>query len=235
MYAQAQLPTARVVAHAPTEQRLAFIRKTYAHLAGAVLAFALIELTLFSSGAAAQLTALMLGRGSWLVVLGLFMLVGWLADKWARNATSVPMQYLGLGLYVVAEAIIFVPLLFIASTMSAPNVIPTAGLITGIVFAGLSAVVMISKKDFSGLRSYLAIGGFAALGLIAASLLFGLDLGTWFAVGMVVLAAGSIVYSTSNVLHHYPVGSHVAAALGLFASVALLFYYVLILLMNSRD
>ena len=236
MYANAGIPTARVVAYAPTEQRVSFIRRTYAHLGGAVLAFAAIEWLLFSTGAAEELTQVMLGgRFSWLIVLGLFMVVGFVADKWARNASSVPMQYLGLGLYVLAEAIIFVPLLYVAAYYSHPDVIPTAGLITGVVFAGLSAMVLISKKDFSGLRSYLTIGGFAALGLIAASILFGLNLGTWFAVAMVVLASGYIVYYTSNIMRQYPVGSHVAASLALFASVALLFYYVLILVMGNRD
>ena len=40
---------------------------------------------------------------------------------------------------------------------------------------------------------------------------------------MIVLACGYILYHTSNILHQYRIGQHVAASLALFASVALLF------------
>jgi FtsH-binding integral membrane protein len=157
------------------------------------------------------------------------------ADQWARNARSPAMQYAGLALYVVAETIIFLPLLYIAAfLMHDANLIPTAGLITGLVFAGLTATVFFTGSDFSWMRQALMMGGFAALGLIAASLIFGFTLGTLFAAAMVVLASGYILYYTSNVLHHYPIGSHVAAALALFSAVALLFWYILRLLMSRR-
>ena len=54
---------------------------------------------------------------------------------------------------------------------------------------------------------------------------------------MVVFACGYILYYTSNILHHYRTDQYVAAALALFASVALLFWYVLQIFMSlsSRD
>ena len=63
---------------------------------------------------------------------------------------------------------------------------------------------------------------------------FGFELGTWFSVAMVAFAGAAILYDTSNVLHHYPEDRYVAGALQLFASVALMFWYVLRLFM-SRD
>ena len=54
------------------------------------------------------------------------------------------------------------------------------------------------------------------------------------AAAMVVLMGGYILYYTSNVLHHYPVGSHVAAALALFSAVALMFWYVIRILLDRR-
>lgn len=225
-----------IAADAPISERMAFIRKTYLHLGGAVLAFIALEAALINSPLAQPLVQTMLGgRMSWLIVLGAFMVVGWVADRWARSASSPAMQYLGLGLYVVAEAIIMLPLLYVAAYFSGdPNIIAKAGVLTGLVFVGLTGTVFITRRDFSWLRPALMVAGFAALGLIVVSILFGFTLGTLFAAVMVVVAAGYILYYTSNVLHHYPVGSHVAAALTLFSSVALLFWYILRIFMDRR-
>ncbi|WPB79197.1 Bax inhibitor-1 family protein [Archangium violaceum] len=225
-----------IAADAPISERMSFIRKTYLHLGGAVLAFIVLEAALINSPLAQPIVQTMLGgRMSWLIVLGAFMVVGWVADRWARSASSPAMQYLGLGLYVVAEAIIMLPLLYVAAYFSGdPNIIAKAGVLTGLVFVGLTGTVFITRRDFSWLRPALMVAGFAALGLIVVSILFGFTLGTLFAAVMVVVAAGYILYYTSNVLHHYPVGSHVAAALTLFSSVALLFWYILRIFMDRR-
>ncbi len=225
-----------VAAEASSGERLTFIRKTYLHLGGAVLAFIAIEAALLASPLAEPIVRTFLGgRLSWIVVLGAFMFVGWVAERWARSATSAAMQYLGLGLYVVAEAIIMVPLLFVAAHYAKdPNIIPTAGILTGLIFTGLTGTVVFTRHDFSWMRPALVVAGFAALGLIVVSTLFGFSLGMLFTSVMVVVAAGYILYYTSQVLHHYPIGAHVAAALALFAAVALLFWYLVQALMNRR-
>ena len=56
----------------------------------------------------------------------------------------------------------------------------------------------------------------------------------FFSVAMVAFAGAAILYDTSNVLHHYPEDRAVGAALELFASVALLFWYILRLFMSRR-
>ncbi len=219
---------ATAVAYAPANARAAFIRQTYLHLAGAVLAFIAVEVLLLSWAGSRALIGLMVGgRYSWLITLAAFMGVSYLAERWAQSDTSPRVQYLGLGLYVVAQAVIFLPLLYIAAYLSSPHVIPTAGLITGLLFVGLTAVAFTSGKDFSFLRGALTIGGFLALGLIVASILFGFTLGVIFAAVMVVFAAASILYQTSNIIRTYRTDQYVAAALALFASVALLFWYIL--------
>ena len=230
-----QAPQAFSAAQAGVSERADFIMKTYAHLSVAVGAFVLLEVMLFNLLDAESLTRLMMGsRISWLVVLGLFMGVSWIANSWAQNTTSLSTQYMGLALYVVAEAIIFVPLLFIASRI--PSVIPTAGVATLFLFASLSAVVYITRTDFSFLRSALIFGGFAALGFIVCGLLFGFNFGMIFTVAMIVLACGYILFDTSQIMLHYRTDQYVAASLALFASVALLFWYIIQLVMSlSRD
>ena len=218
--------------------RTAFIQKTYVHLFAAIVAFAGIEYILLSLPISQALAAWMitgLNGYAWLLVLGMFMGVSWIAEKWARSDTSLGMQYLGLSLYVFAEAIIFLPLLFVAAMFGGPGVIPTAGIVTGCVFAGLTGSAFISKKNFSFLGPILGIGGMAAMGIIVCAILFGFNLGVFFSGVMVVFAGAAILYQTSNVIHEYREDQYVAAALGLFASVALLFWYVLRILMAVRD
>jgi len=223
-------------ADAAAEERATFIRKTYLHLAAAIGAFVLIEATIFSLTPPEVMNntvAWMFGGWNWLIVLGAFMVVGFVADRWASHSTSLPMQYAGLILYVLAEAVIFLPILFIANKYY-PSAIGSAAILTGVVFGGLTATVFITKADFSFLRMALVIGSFAALGFILCAVLFGFGggmVGVIFAAAMVVLASGCILYSPSNVLHHYRTTQHVAAALALFAAVALLFWYILQLVM----
>lgn len=215
-------------------RRASFIMRTYTYLLGAILGFAAIEIYLFTSGLAEPIARALLG-GSWLLVLGAFMIVGWLASWTAAKTDSSVAQLAALAAFVVAEAIIFVPMLYIAEA-TAPGVIQSAASITIAGFVGLTAVAWWTRKDFSFLNSILMWGGIVALLLIVGSLIFGFHLGTWFSVAMIALAGGAILRDTDNVLHHYPEDRHVAAALSLFASVALMFWYVLRLLMAlQRD
>jgi FtsH-binding integral membrane protein len=224
-------------AEAAPADRAAFIRRTYTLLAASVLAFICLEAVMFTTGIAQMIGALIFSGGSmgWLVVLGLFMLVSFLANRWAVSDTSVTTQYLGLVIFIIAEAIIFVPLLMIAAYASGDgSVIAKAGVVALGLFAGLTVTVFITRADFSWLGPILAIGGFAALGFIVASILFGFTLGNVFAFIMVAFAGSSILYQTSNVLHTFSTKQHVAASLTLFASVALLFWYLLTIF-SSRD
>ncbi len=225
-----------IAAQADVDERADFITKTYLHLAGAVGAFVILESILLQAPfTEALVQRMMVGQYSWLVVLGLFMVVSWVANSWAQSATSLTTQYAGLALYVVAEAVIFLPLLYIAQRLD-PNTIPAAGLATLAMFAAMTAIVFVTRKDFSFMRTALMFGGFAALGLIVVAIVFGFNLGPIFCVAMVALACGYILYETSNVLHHYHIGQHVAASLALFAAVALLFWYILRLVMAfGRD
>jgi FtsH-binding integral membrane protein len=224
-----------VIADAAPEARAEFIKKTYLHLAAAILAFVGIEFLLFQTALPEAMVNLLAGsRWSWMIVLLAFMGISHLADNWASSSTSQNMQYLGLGIYVVAQAIIFVPLLMVASLMAGPELISAAGMITLVLFAAITFTAVTTKKDFSFLGGILKVGSFIALGVIVLSLIFGFNLGLLFSGVMVLFAGASILYSTSNVLHRYGTGQHVAAALSLFAAVALLFWYVLRFLMGSR-
>jgi FtsH-binding integral membrane protein len=220
------------VSDAGAEIRSRFITRTYGHLLGAVGGLVAFEVMLFQSGMAESIMRV-IGGTSWLLVLGAYLVVGWIATHVAHTARSKAAQYFALASYVAAVGIIFVPLLMYAQIYE-PKAIPMAALVTVLGFTGLSGVVFLTRQNFSFLGSLVWWGGIVSILLIAASVIFGFQLGTWFFVGMIALAGGMILYDTSNVLHHYPEDRYVGASLQLFASVALLFWYVLRLFM-SRD
>jgi uncharacterized protein len=209
-------------------ERAQFILRTYAHLLGAVLTFALLEVLLFVTGLAPRIGLAVLRGGPlvWLGVLGGFMVGGWFATRVAHTAQTRRAQYIGLSAYVTIEALLFCPLLFFAALV-APSAIATAALVTLAGFVALTGIVFTTRKDFSFLGAVLRWGGLVALLMIAAGAVFGFDLGLYFSAGMVALAGGMILYDTSNVLLHYPKDRYVGASLQLFASLALLFWYVL--------
>lgn len=217
------------VIEAPADARRTFIRKTYTHLAAAVYAFAGLSWFFLSIGLDdTMLRIIGTSQFSWLLVLGAFMVVSWIANSWALSTTSIGKQYAGLFLYVVAEAVIFLPLLGLAEQQ-------TIGGYSVIAAAGLTAVAFLSKVDFSFLGGFLGLSVLGAFALIIASAIFGFTLGLFFSVAMVVIASLYILYYTSQIMYQFRTDQYVAAALALFASVALLFWYVLQLFMSSRD
>lgn len=231
-----ELPNVQMISELTDEARATFYKKTYAHLAGAVLLFVLIETLFFQIDSIVNFALSLTGGINWLLLLGGFMLVTNYAEKLAIKSDNTNMHYAGLLLYVIAEAFIFIPLIFIAINIAGEggyNILNQAAILTLSLFTGLTAIVFLTKKDFSFLKSILAIGFPVALGLIIAGTLFGFNLGLWFSAGMVILASGSILYQTSNMIHKYQSNQHVAASLGLFASLMLLFWYILSILSND--
>jgi len=220
------------VAQASADVRAAFVVRTYLHLLGAILAFTAIEVALFRTGIAWPIAKWMWST-HWLLILGGFIVVNWMASSMAHSVTSAAAQYFALTIFILAEALIFIPLLAIAF-LKVPGAIENAAVVTLVGFGGLTAVAFISRQDFSFLRGILMWGLIVALVLIVSSVVFGFQLGTLFSVAMIAFAGGAILYDMSNVLHHYPEDRHVAASLQLFAAVALMFWYVLRLFI-SRD
>lgn len=211
--------------------RTQFLRRVYTHLGGAVAAFILLEYLLFTSGLAEAITRFVLGT-NWLLILGGFVLVSWLSSSVAHRATTPAAQYGGYAALIVAEALLFAPMLFIAA-LQAPGAISQAAMLSIVGFAGLTLVALTSGRDFSTLGVLLRWGGILALIAIVAAVLFGVNLGTWFSVAMIGYAGGAILFETSKVLRSYPADRHVAASMQLFAALALLFWYVLRLV--ARD
>lgn len=224
-----------LVAHSSDVEKANFYKKTYLHVALSILAFIGVE-TILLNIVPPKVIAMMFGqRYIWLLIIGVFWLASVLASKWSLSQ-SKSTQYLGLGFYILLEAVIFMPLLYIAVNITGGgNVIFQAATLTIAMFAGISAVAFTSKRDFSFLRNIIVIGGFISLGLIVAGMIFGFNLGLWFSVGMVILASATILYQTSKLKDSFGTEQYVGAALQLFASIMLLFWYILSILMSRRN
>jgi FtsH-binding integral membrane protein len=217
------------------EDRSEFIWKCYAHVVGAILSLIAVEYYLFSSGAAGAIAGAMM-QSPLAVMIG-FIALSWGASHVAHRLESTAAQYAAFGAFVVLWAVLFVPILAMAMVYGQQrgiNIIEDAAVVTVFGCAGLIATVMITRKDFSFLRGVMVWGFFIAIGLIIASWAFGFHLGTWFSVGMIGFAGIAVLYDTSNIMHHYPQDKYVAASMALFASIAMMFFYILRLFM-SRD
>ncbi len=225
-------------ATAPASARAAFLKGTYAHLAGAVLLFVALEAGLFYSGLADQVAATLFSvKYAGLILFGGFMAASFAASWLASSHMPLGLQYVGLGGYVLAEVAIFLPLLWLAEHRYPGQNLPLqAGAVTLLAVAALTLAVFTSGVNFSFLGPVIWVASLVALGVILCSIFAGFSLGLVFVAAMIVLASLAVVYQTSNVIHEYGPGQEVAAALGLFSSVALMFWYVLQLFMApSRD
>ncbi len=228
---QEQVSYTQPVANASVEDRSAFIWKCYAHVVGGLLAFAAVLSYMITSGIAASIFTALLGN--WWIVLGAFILVSWGASHVAHTITSTAGQYAAYAVLVVAEAIIFSPIVLWA--LQYPGMLDSAVGVTVVGCVALIATAMITRKDFSFLRGILVWGFFLALIAIGSSFIFGAQLGTWFSVAMIGYAGAAVLYDTSNIMHHYPQDRYVAASMSLFASIALMLWYVLQFFLASND
>jgi len=227
---------------ATVDERRTFIRKTYLHLTAAIYGLVLLELLYFKALPVDRLVqGLFAERWGWFALFGGYMVISWLANSWAQSNTSPSVQYAGLVTYVIAFSIILCPLLWIANhyaiTFGGGGYSPilVAAVATLVIFAVLTASVFLTRKDFSFLGPILGISGVVIMGVIVLSM-FGLfNLGTGFCMLLAVFAGGAILYDTSNVLHKYRTEQHVAASLALFASVGLLFWYILQIVISMSD
>ena len=223
-----------LVERATEQERQLFLRRVYGHLAGATVGFVVVEALLQALPFSLDIARRMTGSGvAWLLVILGFSVLGAIAGRWAGPGQPLSQQYLGLSLYTLGQAIIFLPIIAYAR-LSDPDALAIAAVLTLAVGVGLSMIALDPGTSFGFLRPALIIGGVLAFGLIIVALLFGLSLGTWFSLAMIVFFAGSILYQTDQLTRTHRTDAYVAGALSLFASFMGLLWYVLRLVMSQR-
>jgi FtsH-binding integral membrane protein len=231
--------SSRPVATLDAEARGDFVMRVYKYLLGAIGAFVAFEVALFVTGAAEAIFDFLVETGgmSWLLILGLVMVMQWIAARSASDLLNPQKQLVGLAVSAAAQSVIFAPLLYGIFNYSddGTTTVGIAAVVTVIGFAVLTVVAFTTRKDLSVLRPLLMWGFGVALLLIVAALIFGWNLGVWFSVAMIGLAGVAILYDTQKVMATYPNNAHAAGALRLFSSVMLMFFYVLRLVSALRN
>jgi FtsH-binding integral membrane protein len=262
----ARRPIEGAVATLGVSDRVAFLRRTYGVLGFALVAFAAVTsgILVYAKDFSWQFSSLVLFSGgfSWILVLLLFVGITVWAQRLALSEASRAMQYVGLGIAVLAQSLLMQPILWLllmqfgdhvvissysAETMSrhyamhmnahTTALVLQAALITLAIFVGLTAVAFTSKKDFSFLRGILSMSMFGLIGVALSSVIFGFSLGALFCGLAVLVIGGYILYQTSLIMARFPPSAHVGAAVMLFTTIATLFRLVLQILMlfGRRD
>jgi len=225
---------------APTEEQVIFYRKTYLTAGFSFLAWVFVIFGLFHSNIAQGLLDTM-GNVSWLLVLGIFLATSFICGK-LQFSDKTGLQYLGLGIYIVAYAIIFLPIINFAvehvcygDWYSAVDTVFMPALVAvGTIFAALTAMVFLTQKDFSFLKNFVVFGSFLAIGAIVIFSLTEMSMGSWFAIAMIVLMSGTILYETHKIKTEFNTTQYIGAGATLFASFMILLWYFIKLFIDRE-
>ena len=197
------------------------------HVAGALATLAILEFLLIQSGIGqSYFQTIQASKWYGIAAFGVFIVISMVANSWAHSGLSREKQYLGLGLYITALSLFFLPTFYVANTYY-PGIMGHAFLVTLALVAGITFTAFTSKVNFSFLGKYLYVGMFVLIGVAISGWIFGFSLGLWFSGAAILVFGGFVLYDTSKIIHEYSTEQHVAASLALFASIAFLFINVL--------
>jgi len=231
-------------ANVALDDRVAFIRKVYLMtLSGILMFFGVAGGLAFGAAAgvapAVAIVKMMLGIHPLIYFLGFLGL-----SMAAHKLAFVPgLNILAYYTFAGALGLLTAPLLLfaLAAAGGGLHIIGQAFGLTTLTFGGLTAYVFISKKDFSFLGGFLAVGMIMAIvatfGLIIATMVFDVQvdmMSTALSIFVTLLFIGYILYDTSNVLHRYATDMVVPAAMALMVDFVMLFRLILSLLLSRR-
>lgn len=212
--AQAQTKTISAEAHK-------VLRNTYMLLA-MTLAFSAVT-AFFAMATGLQLNIFVFFIGAY----GLMFLTHKMADSaWGLLTVFGFTGFMGLSLGPILN-------MYLGAGMG--NVVVSAFGMTALVFFGLSAVALVTKKDFSFLGKFLLVGGLVLIAGVIANLFMGMGtLHLAISAGFVIFASALILYQTSEIIHGGET-NYIRATVGLFVAIYNLFISLLSLLGMSND
>lgn len=217
---------------AAVDQRMGFIRRTYGHLLAELLGVAVVTSITMSVPALLSLATSLLWS-SFILYVGVFLGLSLLTRSMLAGEKPIGTQYLAAGLWVTALGFLCAPLVAWVGESQGFGPVWSAFLLTSFTFGGLTAYVLLTKKDFSFLGGALTMVTVAVVGFLIIGSLFGFTGGAFMTLFIVILLGGWVLYDTSQVLHRRHVNQYVAASVELLVDFVLMFINILSLL--SRD
>lgn len=188
----------------------------------------LLALTLvFSAIAAGVSMAVGLGRGASLACFIAALVMMFVVHKTANSSKGLIAVFAFTGLLGASLG----PMLSSYLSLSnGPSLVMQALGGTGLVFFGLSAYALISRKDFSFMGGFLMIGMIVMLVAIVANIFLSIPvLSVAISAGIVLIMSGFILYDTSRIIHGGET-NYILATIGLYLSIYNLFTSMLQLL-----
>ncbi|MNE21065.1 Modulator of FtsH protease YccA [compost metagenome] len=187
--------------------------------------YGLLAITLAFSGVMAYVAQQMrVGYPNVFVVLigfyGLFFLTNKLKDSvWGLVSTFALTGFMGFLLGPILNRYL--------GMQGGAEVVSSAFAMTALVFGGLSAYVLITRKDMSFLGGFITAGFFVLMGAVLASLFFqisGLQLA--ISAGFVLFSSVCILFQTSAIIHGGE-RNYIMATISLYVSIYNLFVSLL--------
>lgn len=187
--------------------------------------YTLLAMTLAFSGAIAFLSQQMNWPRPGIIITlvgfyGLFFLTAKLRNSgWGLLSTFALTGFMGYTLGPILNHYL--------GMSNGGEVVFTALSMTALVFFGLSAYVLTTRKDMSFLSGFIVAGFFVLLGAVVASFFFaipGLQLA--ISAGFVLFASASILYQTSAIIHGGE-DNYIMATISLYVSIYNLFVSLL--------
>ncbi|MCL7939147.1 Bax inhibitor-1/YccA family protein [Halomonas sp. ATCH28] len=128
----------------------------------------------------------------------------------------------------------------LSAYLTLPNgaqLIMTALGMTGVTFVGLSAVALITRKDFSFLANFLMAGAIVLIIAMVAGIFLQIPaLSLMVSAGFVLFASAAILYQTSEIVHRAGETNYILATITLYVSIYNLFVSLLSILgIMSQD
>jgi modulator of FtsH protease len=230
----------RTAADAVPAERLAFVRRVYS-------LFFLSLVAAFAGG----FFAISTGAVLWFVrhpIIAFVLYIGGVFGVQGLSRKS-GINVIALLAYAAFTGAYFSLIALVSYLVTGGKMDPATGALTGgswhlagqafgltlIVFGGLTLFAFVSRTDFSFLGGALFIGLLIFLGLGVIGMIWGFPssgLQMAFLVGVVVIMAGYVLFDTSNIMRHYPTDASVSAALAIYIDFAILFVYLLQILIQ---
>jgi len=207
------------------EARSAAIKKTYALLSLSVVSAIVGGFIGSSTPALVQFFASIPG---WIVAMIALNAIPHMAMACRNNPVMGTLALIGDGL---VAGLVLAPVLFMASVV-AKDIVPAALVLTAIVFAGVTAAVMITKVQFSAPRGLMIGMFFAVIGVIVLNMFLEIGpLGMLISGAIGIFGVFILVNATSQVLNNPEYDEPVVGALMLFAGLFNVFVAIIHLLL----